>query len=232
MKRGILAFVVTCIGGLSLAVPIAVSADGLQAASFACNDGTQLALSLDLATFNSLSLSTTAISTYPTDLACSLAVADPSLTQSDPSGGQHDFAVGGVQYLGPCSSPINLSFSGHVDNEQTTAGVGGTINQSIPEPGDLAGTQCEGKFKAVVTCVSVEGNQAQLKGIVTAATGVYETLLNDTTTLDVNDNGNTQTDTIGQSFGGDPYTCQAEISYNAILINGHITVHDADVATT
>jgi hypothetical protein len=143
LRRTILGLVPVALAVLVLGVPTAAPDLGLQDVNLSCNDGTDLALALDVPTVLQLSDAVGAINLYPAGdpaLTCSLTQAGAltrtfassstsrrssirrsSIRRSWSSGNpNYDYAVGGGQASLPCSSGIgkqSFSLNARVEND-------------------------------------------------------------------------------------------------------------------
>ena len=141
------------------------------------------------------------------------------------------FAVGGGRYdTSECA--INFSISAHA----SSTGANGTQTATMSNaPGAIAGCPGQGHIRATVTCIAVNGNQAEIQGIVTEATGSMGPPLGnvgDTFVTDIQDNGNPSSgtpDRIQQEDlpPGSTSGCSAPTSEEVFTVdNGNVTVHD------
>ena len=141
------------------------------------------------------------------------------------------FVVGGGRYdRSECA--INFSLSAH----QTPNGANGTQTATMSNaPGAISGCPGQGHVAATVTCIAANGNQAEIQGVVTEATGSMGppfSNVGDVFITDVQDNGNPssgtpdriqQEDVPPGSTGG----CSAPTSSEVFTVdNGNVTVHD------
>ena len=172
MRRATIALLPLCLLSVMALVPMNALALDTLTLSLSCSDpGASFTVDSDLATATALGNAVQAMSDYPAGITCGLS---QTALLGTSSGGSKDFAVMGGQYTTACPNPadgflvVNLSFSAHVDSGSTTSGVGGTINQTLPEG------QCapQSHLKASVICLQVTGHEALLTGNVTESFGV------------------------------------------------------------
>ena len=143
-------------------------------------------------------------------------------------GGQSGYVTGGGRYdLAEC--PINFSVSAH----NGPNGANGTQTATLSNaPGGIPGCPGQGHIKATVTCVAIDGNNAEIRGIITEQSGslgpdafppgnVFVT--------DVQDNsGSGQPDRIQQSVepNGTENDCVAPAFDEVFTVDhGDVTVH-------
>lgn len=126
---------------------------------------------------------------------------------------------------------INFSVSAH----PTTNGATGEQTAVMSNaPGAIAGCPGQGQIKATVTCVAVNGHDAEIRGIITKQTGSFGPEFfppGDTVFVtDVQDNGNPSggtPDTIVQYVDqpGSENSCQAPSGDQLFTVdNGNVTV--------
>ncbi len=245
LRRAILGFVPTLVAALVLGVPTAapVATGDLQDVSLACNDGTNLGLTLSPTAVLDLSDAITAINLYPAGdpaLSCSLSqsMAANSSTSSSAaanadSNGPKDMAVGGGRAAILCATD-NFGLSVHAPAAPSGTPVptsGGTFNVTT------APNTCppfSGHLVSKPDCLEVGGNgpgSAQLTAIVTKSTGVFATFIfpGDRIQVDVLDSGlpGGAGDSISViSFGFAPCDFGSGYSPTQALQNGNIHVKD------
>jgi hypothetical protein len=218
----------------ALAVPSTALADGIVTVD--CGDGSPLTAAVDAVTLTSLQASIQGMIDNPSGMTCALSqssLVDPTLTVSSSDG--NPFVVGGGRYdrgPGPGSMQgcgLNVSISAHVDSSGFHGQQMITINNADGCSAD------QGQVKANVTCLKVDGNVAQIKGIISEATGPFFSSLaqpGDTFENDVVDNGSPSggtPDMIGQypfSGASTSTSCEPDATLATFPIeNGNITVH-------
>lgn len=142
------------------------------------------------------------------------------------------FVTGGGRY-DRAECPINFSVNGH----NTPNGATGTQTATMSAaPGGIPGCPGQGQIKATVTCVAVDGPNAEVRGIITKQTGSFGPEFfppGDTVFVtDVRDNGRLSggiPDTIVQYVDqpGTEHSCQPPMGDQLFPIdNGGVTVHD------
>jgi len=219
---------------LSLLTPMVALADSPVVID--CGDGSPLNASVDAPTLTSLQSSLQAMLENPTGVTCSLSAGtiDPTVSLSGGQSGR-PFVVGGGRFdrgPGPGSMQgcgLNFSLSAHADTNGFHGEQAYTINNA-DGCGDLS---LHGHIKANVTCLSVSGNEAQMKGVVSEVSGEFFSSLasvGDTLETDVEDNGNPSggvPDRIDVFPGaaGTNFVCVAGGSPFWEVENGNITIH-------
>jgi hypothetical protein len=224
-KRGVFVLAATTLCILALGASPAVPEVGLQNVTLSCSDGTNLGLTLSAAEVSSLTNAVTAMSLYPAGLTCGVSTqADPPTAGSK----QFDYAVGGgdqFAFMHPCS--INFGFSAHTPDE-TPLGAKGTFNETVP--GGCAGLGFTGQLRVSIDCLDVDGNHADMHGIVDKATGSF---MNDGFSpggdayISTTDDGSFDTLRVNPTSDISLSACGRTMSEAAIL-HGNINVHDAD----
>jgi hypothetical protein len=234
IRRRLLTLLAAASALLALGTSPAATSLDLQNVSLGCNDGTNLALALDVAGLAELSNAVTAINVNPAGdpaLACGLsqsAVTSPTVSSSD--GRAHDFAVGGGRLLLPppfTACPENFAVSAHVPTGTPTTppqpGIGGTYNQSLPAGCGGPG----GHLVAKVDCLKVVpspsgGGTATLTAEVTRSTfaGINP---GDEISSTLTDSGSNSGDTLGDILTTGP--CQFKPATTTVLvIQGNINI--------
>jgi len=157
-----------------------------------------------------------------------------------PSGGSDPFVVGGGRYargaiFGPGSASyscgVNFSMSAHTDSN----GVHGQQSYSVNGADGCAPYQ--GNVDANVTCLAVSGNTAEIRGVITHASGFYVGIQQSGYSVfvtDVTDNGPPSAAVrdmvyLTNDADGTQYDCQVPGQYSVFerpVDNGNITVHD------
>lgn len=194
LKRVVLSVVLSTVATLILQVPTAAPDLGVQNATLACNDGTNLALALDTTALTALSGAVGAINLFPAGdpaLACNLtrstaASFAPAASFSDrvssasASGNPNtDYAVGGGRATlfgcdnAPAPLETNFALNARVDAASNGLAGTGTFNVTIPESQAAA---CSppggGHWNAKIDCVNViSASMAQATFTVTRAQG-------------------------------------------------------------
>ena len=227
---------------LVLGVPTAASDLGLQNVNLSCNDGTNLALALDATGLTQLSDAVSAMSLYPAGdpaLACSLTQSATLTTSSSPTfsstsaptaaggnGGnpQHDYAVGGGQFLTPGCLPSveeeNFGLSAHVDDGAPMTDATGSF--TLSRPASICTGQ--GHLNATVDCLVVSGMRADLTAHVNHANGSLAALDQQEITVDTIDSGTNTGDTIAVFA----FTSQCQfLNPNRPVDRGNVRVNDA-----
>jgi hypothetical protein len=224
-KRGVFVLTATTVCFLALGASPAVPDVGLENVTLSCSDGTNVDLALSPAEVLSLANAVTAMNLYPAGLTCGVSTqaADPPTAGSK----KFDSAVGGGDqfvFLRPCS--INFGFSAH-----TPAGVPlaakGSFNETVP--GGCAGLGFTGQLRVSIDCLDVKINHADMRGIVTKATGAFAEdgfAEGDFAYISTTDNGKLDTLGVDTVPSGPSLACGGTIKEPQIL-NGDINVHDA-----
>jgi hypothetical protein len=224
-KRGVLVLGATSLCILALGASPALPDVGLQNVTLSCSDGTNVDLTLSAAEVLSLTNAVTAMSLYPAGVTCGVSTqaADPPTAGSK----KFDSAVGGGDqfvFLRPCS--INFGFSAH-----TPAGVPlaakGSFNETVP--GGCAGLGFTGQLRVSIDCLDVKINHADMRGIVTEATGAFAEdgfAEGDFAYISTTDNGKLDTLGVDTVPTGPSIDCGGTLKDPQIL-NGDINVHDA-----
>lgn len=200
-----------------------------------CGDGAPLSTTADLTTLTSLQASIQGMVDNPSGMSCSLTqggVADPTLLGiSTSNGGGDRFVVGGGRYGREFPNcPTNFSLNAHVNGQ----GPHGT--QNVTMTNSDKGCPGQGHIRANVTCLAVNGNDAEIRGDILDQTGSLgpqffpagDTVL----VTDVQDNGKPSTgvpDTIVQYVDttGTDLACAPPSGDQYFTVdNGNITVHD------
>jgi len=173
--------------------PVAFADD--LSANLSCDDGTNLNLSLDLTSLQSLEDAVQATVDYPAGLTCSVAQL-PSLSTgiafrfahsliqnafADSGNPHYDYAVGGGQAMivHRCLvEETNFGLSAHVFPDLLTTGIGGTVNFTIPQcpVNTVTGVSYGASHLGMkVDClqVSESGTVADLTAAVTQKTGLF-----------------------------------------------------------
>lgn len=203
-----------------------------------CGDGAPLSANVDALTLTKLTASVQSILDNPSGTTCSLAAGtlDPTLT-----GGSNPFVVGGGRYargaiFGPNTASyqcgINFSMSAHKDQDGYHGHQSYTVN-------NVDGcSPYSGHISANVTCFAVNGNVAEIRGLITDVSGFYATpgLLDGLHVFvsEVTDNGPPSALTrdmvyLTDDFDGTENDCTAPGAYSVFerpIDNGNITVHD------
>lgn len=167
----------------------------------------------------------TAIAIIVAVLPLGAAIASPATG----AGGQPSVTGGGRYDRTECA--INFSISAHM----TSTGATGTQTATMSNaPGAIPGCPGEGHVKATVTCIAVNGHDAEIRGIIVEQSGSFGPDFfppGDTVFVtDVQDNGNPSNgtpDTITQSVDstGSQNSCQAPSGDQLFTVdNGDVTV--------
>jgi hypothetical protein len=192
LRRTIYGLVPATLAALVLGVPTATPDLGLnlQDVNLACNDGTDLALSLDLAAAAQLSGAVSAINLYPAGdpaLACNLtqpsltsgfrtfSSTSPKRTFAASGNPKHDYVVGGGQQAVGVCPPYNFSVDAHVVEGAAADTASGHLNFTIPagNPCFLSTPDQVSQFRVSVDCLVVTGTTAQMSGVIEKATGFW-----------------------------------------------------------
>jgi hypothetical protein len=200
-----------------------------------CGDGAPISGSVDLNTLTELGGSVQAMLDNPSGSSCALSqlsALDPLASTNDPG----SFVVGGGRFFAGQGTQCVASFgiSGHVDGNGIPHGIQNLSVSNSPGNQPCGG---EGHLKANVTCVAVDGNRAEIRGVITEATGSQAPpsfFVGDTLVTDVQDNGkpNTGVDdeiTVFSTAAGTDKPCSAPPPGSAFVFtvdNGNVTVHD------
>jgi hypothetical protein len=244
LRRTIYGLVPATLAVLVLGVPTATPDLGLnlQDVNLACNDGTDLALTLDAAAVAQLSDAVSAINLYPAGdpaLACSLSQpklltsVSRKLSSASPSrrlaaGNPHyDYVVGGGQAPAGFFSPAgNFGVSVHAPDtpdDVASPTSGGTLNLTTPGVGSVV---------AKPDCLILfGGGLAEATGEVTHATGDYAAFEGSEVEVDFFDSGmpGGAGDSIDYEFeGGSPCAFDFDFPVSGPIIHGNINIHDAD----
>jgi hypothetical protein len=228
-SRGFFALVATALAGLVVGLPTASPALGPQNVNLSCNDGTGVALALDLSALTSLTNAVTSTTLYPAGdpaLACALAPSPNSPTTSNGNGPNPDFAVGGGQIFNQfVACQENFAVNGHAPDDVAVAGTAnGTVNLSFP--GTCA---TPGHLVTKVDCLDVNGDTADMTSTVTKSTGLFTAFfaVGDEAAWEVRDLDPLLPDEIvGQPTSG-PCVFTATATPAAFsVVRGNITVHD------
>jgi hypothetical protein len=223
--RGVFALAATTLSVFAFGASSAVSDTGLQNVALSCSDGTNLGLTLSAAEVLSLTNAVTAMSLYPAGLTCGVSTqaADPPTAGSK----KFDSAVGGgdqFPFLRPCT--INFGFSSHTPDGVPFAAKG-SFNETVP--GGCPSLGFEGQLRVSINCLDVKINHADMRGIVTKATGAFA---EDGFTeggfayISTTDNGKLDTLGVDTLPTGPSVDCGGTMKQPQIL-NGDINVHDA-----
>jgi len=218
---------------LLLIVPLPALAD--TAITVDCGDGSPLTTTVDLPTLTSLQASIQGMLDNPSGMGCTLTqggLVDPTLTIGT-TGGGNPFVVGGGRYdrgAGGSMQGCGLNFS--ISAHQDSSGFHGQQTITINNADGCSADQ--GQVKANVTCLSVSGNVAQIKGTISEASGAFSSLasVGDVLENDVVDNGTPSSgspDMIGQYANptGTGLVCGPDAAQATFPVqNGNITVHD------
>jgi len=219
---------------LTLLLVLPLPAFANSAITVDCGDGSPLATTVDLPTLTSLQASIQGMLDNPTGMSCSLtqgAAVDPTLTIGTTCGGDPFVVCGGRYDRGTGGSMqgcgLNFSISAHEDSSGFHGQQTITINNADGCSAD------KGQVKANVTCVNVSGNVAQIKGVISEASGPFFSSLaspGDVLENDVVDNGTPSSgtpDMIGQyAYPGTGSLCGADGAQATFPVeNGNITVH-------
>ena len=174
ITRGLLALTATALWAFAFGTSPAPADVGLQNVTLACNDGTNLPLSLDSTALLRLSSAVAAIGLYPAGdppLACSLTNSTATSSSGSGANGPHDFVVGGGQFFTSCGL-TNFSISAHVADDAPVAPgqreIGGTYNKSTGANGPCG----EGSFTSKVDCLQTTGDFAQWTSNIKHAKGL------------------------------------------------------------
>jgi hypothetical protein len=245
LKGAIYSMVPTALAALVLGVPTAApDVIGAQNVNLACNDGTNLALALDVAGVTQLSNAVSAIGLYPAGdpaLACSLnqPTAANSPTSSNGNGPQ-DFAVGGGQITVPFGTGCtqNFAISAHVPADAALTpgseqpGAGGTANLSTP--GKPSGCAFTGDLVSKVDCVQVSGDTANFTAEITKSTGDFITFgyhVGGEIAFQVRDLNKAIVPVPDEIAGGPPGTHPASAcNFNAATTPGHFDVERGNIS--
>ena len=194
-----------------------------------CGDGHPLSITADTTLLTSLEASVQGIALNPAGTSCTLT---QSTASNAPAGSSSSpFVVGGGRYdRAECA--INFSVNGHTDS----TGAHGTQTAELTNGvNPIPGCPGQGHLKATVTCVAASGNQAEVRGIITEATGSMGPpffFVGDVFLTDVQDNGNPSSgvpDRIeqGSPASGGANDCTAPTQDEIFTVdNGNVTVHD------
>jgi hypothetical protein len=165
-------------------------------------------------------------------LPASLALFGVGLTPAHAAGPSSPSVTGGGRYdTSECA--INFALNGH----QTPTGATGTQSAVMSNaPGAIPGCPGQGQITATVTCVAVNGPDAEIRGVITKQTGSFSPEFfppGDTTFVtDAQDNGNPSSgtpDTIVQYVDapGTQNNCVAPAGDQLFTVDqGNITVQD------
>ena len=165
-------------------------------------------------------------------VAAALAIVPAATTFALPGGGHGGSVTGGGRYdTSECAA--NFAINGH----GTPQGAQGTENTTFSNaPKALPGCPGQGQIVAKVTCVVVNGADAEIRGIITKQTGSLGPDFfppgNTVFVTDVQDNGNGSSatpDTIVQYVAptGSEQDCQAPSGDQLFTVDqGNVTVHD------
>jgi len=167
-----------------------------------------------------------------TAVAIAVALVPFATAFAGPGAGNQPSVTGGGRY-DRTECAINFSVSAH----QTPNGATGTQTATMSNaPGAIPGCPGQGQIKATVTCVAVNGNMAEVRGIITKMTGSFGPEFfppgEGVFVTDVQDNGNPSDgtpDTIQQSVDnpGTEHSCQAPSGAQTFTVdNGDVTVRD------
>jgi hypothetical protein len=148
-------------------------------ANLACDDGTNVNLTLDLTTLQDLTNSVGAMLLDPAGLTCAVAqTTDPS------AGGPQDFAVGGGQFINSsrgllCEQSFAVSaHSADAETPPTGPNAGGTANFSVPNSPACPSRGGGGTLVTKVDCLYIDPatpNKADFTGLITQSTGTFTT---------------------------------------------------------
>ena len=164
LRHAALCVLAATLAALVLGAPAAAPDTGLQNVALACDDGTNLALSLDAASLTQLTNAVTAMTLFPAGLSCSVS---PDASAPSPDKPKHDYAVGGgQQFSATAMCTINFAFSAHTQSEGPAQG---SFNESIPGGCPFA----TGQLRTTVFCLHVTVNHADMIALVNKATGFF-----------------------------------------------------------
>ena len=155
----------------------------------------------------------------------------PISASAAPAGGTGFVTGGGIYDRSECA--INFAVNGH----QSANGANGTQSMTMSNaPGAISGCPGQGKISATVTCIAINGNDAEIRGVITKQTGSLGPEFfppgNTVLVTDVQDNGNPSTgvpDTIVQYVDqtGTENNCLAPAGDQLFTVdNGNVTVHN------
>jgi hypothetical protein len=222
-KRGVFVLAATILCIFALGALPAASDVGLQNVTLSCSDGTNVDLTLSPAEVLNLTNAVTAMSLYPAGLTCGVSTqADPPTAGSK----KFDYAVGGgdqFPFLRPCT--VNFGFSSHTP-DGVHFGAKGSFNETVP--GGCPSLGFEGQLRVSIDCLDVKINHADMRGIVTKATGAFA---EDGFTeggfayISTTDNGKLDTLGVDTLPTGPSVDCGGTMKQPQIL-NGDINVHD------
>jgi hypothetical protein len=231
--------------GLGLGLAVALLGIARPTTAFAdtpvvvdCGDGAPISATVDAATLAKLTASVQSILDNPTGMTC--AVNADTSTIALAGGGSNPWVVGGGRYargdlLGPGSVSqacgVNFSMSAHTDS------TGYYGQQSYSINGADGCSPYQGNINANVTCLAVSGNTAEIRGIITHASGFFTGIQQSGLSVfvtDVTDNGPPSSPIrdavyLYNDFDGTQNDCVAPGVYSYFerpVDNGNITVHD------
>ena len=193
--RVVLGIVMSSVAALILMVPTAASGLGLQSVTLTCNDGTNLALSLDTTALTALSNAVSAINLFPAgdpalfctltqstagSLAPAASFSDRASSPSASGNPNTDYAVGGGRAtLFRCNGgnpPVetNFALNARVDAASNGSAGTGTFNVTVPESqgATCSPPESEGHWNGKIDCVNViSSSMAQATFKITRAEG-------------------------------------------------------------